>query len=355
MVSGLSVMGLIICLLITLLQLLKKDHWIIRFSDFPHAQLTILTALFLTGLLMSTSLPGSWYLAAFKVVAILMLTYQLYIIFPYTILAHKQSKDAQPASNSYAEFSIMEANVYMDNECYDELIALVQKHQPDILITLESDQKWEQGLSMLEQDYIYTVKCPFDNTYGMHLYSKLELKDSKIHYLVEERVPSIETNFLIKNKEKVRLHIVHPKPPSPTQNETSTERDAELIMIARRVQNLELPVIVAGDLNDVAWSHTTRLFQRISRLLDPRIGRGFFNTFHVKYPLVRWPLDHIFHSRHFLVSEIKRLSSIGSDHFPMFIRLSYAPTTAVKENGDPAKLSDQDLEESEEKVKEAKS
>jgi endonuclease/exonuclease/phosphatase (EEP) superfamily protein YafD len=176
----------------------------------------------------------------------------------------------------------------------------------------------------------------------MHLYSKLQLHDQEVSFLVEEDVPSIHVSIELRTGDRVRAHFVHPAPPSPTENTESTERDAELIIVARSVEKSDQPVIVTGDLNDVAWSSTTRLFRKISGLLDPRIGRGMFNTFHVKYPFLRWPLDHIFHSDHFTLRSIQRLPSIGSDHFPLITSLSFTPIKGVSQKGLQADSEDLD-------------
>jgi endonuclease/exonuclease/phosphatase (EEP) superfamily protein YafD len=92
-------------------------------------------------------------------------------------------------------------------------------------------------------------------------------------------------------------------------------------LVGKEAKKSKLPVIVAGDLNDVAWSYTTELFLKVSCLLDPRRGRGFYSTFNSKYLLFRWPLDHVFCSRHFSLVELTRLPNVGSDHFPMFISI----------------------------------
>jgi endonuclease/exonuclease/phosphatase (EEP) superfamily protein YafD len=180
-----------------------------------------------------------------------------------------------------------------------------------------------------------------DNLYGMHLYSSLPIKEYSVHYLVKEGIPSIEALIRLPCGKDVRLFCLHPEPPSPSESETSTPRDAELLIVGKKVSNSSEPVLICGDLNDVAWSNTTRLFQKISGLRDPRVGRGFFNTFHTRYPFFRWPLDHIFLSAQFKLIHYKRLPHIGSDHFPIYTAVYLGKTEAEAENLPEAEAEDQ--------------
>lgn len=243
-------------------------------------------------------------------------------------------------------------NVYQDNTQYDGFIKLVQNITPDVLLVVETDSRWAKALSVLEEDFPYMVSCPQENTYGMIFYSRLKLKSHTINFLVEQEIPSFEITVELPTGIAITIYTAHAQPPSPTENEKSTERDAELMLIAKKVKAKKGPILVMGDLNDVAWSHTTRLFKRISGLLDPRIGRGLFNTFHAKIPLLRFPLDHLFSSHHFTLLTMERLPYCNSDHFPICIELCYEPKQASKENQDHA--SAKDHQEAHEMVSEAK-
>ena len=337
MVNTVIVVTLLV-VIATVLPLSKNSHWLFRGMDFPRLQIATLTAVLLVSQLFvldfSTLLP--WLLLT---ATALCLFWQAWWVAPYTRLWRREVKTAKH-TDPERQLSIITANVLQTNRNSDALIALVKEYQPDILVTLESDQWWQDKLAAIEGEMPYSVKCPLDNLYGMHVYSRLPFTEEKIAYLVEPGIPSIHFCLELRTGHKVHMHFLHPAPPSPTENPESIERDAELVILARRVAETQQPVVVTGDLNDVAWSATTRLFRKISGLLDPRVGRGMFNTFHVSFPFLRWPLDHLFHSEHFTVKHIQRLPSIGSDHFSLFTVLVYEPAACSKQEGLAAQSSD---------------
>ncbi|VTP64526.1 Uncharacterized protein conserved in bacteria [Serratia rubidaea] len=117
------------------------------------------------------------------------------------------------------------------------------------------------------------------------------------------------------------------------------------MLVGKSVVDAQTPVIVTGDLNDVAWSTTTRLFLKISGLLDPRRGRGMYSTFHAGYPFLRWPLDHVFHSDDFVLGSLRRLPGIGSDHFPIMAELVYSPKKGAQQESLQRESEDEALAE----------
>jgi endonuclease/exonuclease/phosphatase (EEP) superfamily protein YafD len=181
----------------------------------------------------------------------------------------------------------------------------------------------------------FVIEQPQDNAYGMTVYSRLPLIAAEVRFLVMDEVPSIKAAVALPDGRKFRLYVLHPEPPVPSED--TLGRDGELILTAKETVSDPLPAIVTGDLNDVAWSRTTRRFQRLSGLLDPRVGRGFYNSFDARFPLLRWPLDHLFHDAQFRLVGIARLPYIGSDHFPMQFDLALAETEAGNKPGKPGR------------------
>lgn len=336
----------------TLASLTKFDQWWVRGFDFPRLQISFLILLVLASSFLVFSFDESWHFII-DIFLVSSFLYQAVKIFPYTFLAKKQVLNFK-GNDPNAVISILVSNVLTPNKKYQKLIDLIIKKEPDVVLTLETDKNWEEALSEIEKDYPHTVKIPKDNLYGMHLYSKLELEDIKIKYIITEEIPSIHGYVRLRNGARVKIHCLHPKPPSPTEDDTSTRRDAELLFVGRNLRVDKESILVFGDLNDVAWSRTTKLFQKISGLLDPRIGRGFYNTFHTGYPLFRWPLDHVFHSNDFTLIKLKRLHHIGSDHFPMFIKLNFEPRAEILQEI-PEDADGDEKEWADEKIKSGKS
>jgi len=327
----------------TILSLIKNDYWVFRVFDYPRLQKFVLSLICLALLVYFFKSTALFYWGLTGAMA-LNVGYLFSLIMPFTVLGKKQVLRATTHIENQS-LSIMIGNVYQDNTNTGGCLAEVYKNDPDIVLLLETNGRWEKETAELATKYPFSVKAALENTYGMLLYSKLELTDAKVDYIVEKDIPSIHGIVVLKNGQKVQLYCVHPTPPVPQENPRSTERDKELLLVADKAKESKLPVIVIGDLNDVAWSYTTELFLKMSGLLDPRRGRGFFNSFHAHYPIMRFPLDHAFISTDFKLKDIKRLSNFDSDHFPIFISLQYEAAAVHQQEGLEADADDVELAE----------
>jgi endonuclease/exonuclease/phosphatase (EEP) superfamily protein YafD len=317
-------------LLFTGLSLVNNAYWVFRIFDYPRLQKLVLSVacLLATAFLYHGPLPVYYTLLVLMLANIAYLATQ---IIPFTPLGNKQVLKAG-ASLPEQSISIMIANVYQDNANVEGVLKQVQQVNADVVLLLETNQHWADGLSPLADTYPHCVLVPLPNTYGLLLYSKLELADTHVKYLVEPDIPSVHTIVLLPNGTRVQLFALHPTPPVPNENPRSTERDKELLLVADLAKASTLPVIVIGDMNDVAWSYTTELFLKMSGLIDPRRGRGFYNSFHAHYPFLRFPLDHAFISTDFKLKNMRRLNNCGSDHFPIYISLQYEQQAAQQQD-----------------------
>jgi endonuclease/exonuclease/phosphatase (EEP) superfamily protein YafD len=342
-----------IALVATLLPLLRQTAWWIRVCDFPRLQIVFGLVLALAAELLLTGFgsgPAEW---AFKVALTGAAIYQLARIVPYTPLVRKQVADSTRSHDPRGEFSLAVMNVLQYNRKGALALATMQAADPDVIMAVETDEWWHEQLRPLEQTHPYTCHEPLDNTYGLLFFSRLPLKSCQIKYQLDNDIPSLHTHVQLPDSQTwVRLYGLHPKPPAPQESKTSTRRDAELLLVGKEVNRRNEPTIVFVDMNDVAWSHTSELFRRVSGLLDPRVGRGLMPTFHADYSLLRWPLDHVFVSPHFQVVDMRRLPHVGSDHFPIFVRLSYEPQHKAEQEENAEVADEDDIMEADEKIAE---
>jgi endonuclease/exonuclease/phosphatase (EEP) superfamily protein YafD len=305
---------------LTLLPLSRTGRGWVRIWDFPRAQIAALGMLAEVALIRwSTRHPADRALTAALTASLL---YQAARMAPYTPLYPRQVPAAVDPPPERC-IRLLMANVLQENRRSDLVLAAIAGADPDVILLVETDEWWAGALDSLHRDYRWSESCVQDNHYGMLLWSRLPIAACELRFVVDPGVPSMRVLLRLRSGDEIVVYAVHPPPPLP--DSPSWGRDAELVLTGQEIAADGRPSIVIGDLNDVAWSYTAKLFQRVSHMVDPRVGRGTFSTFHAEQPLARYPLDHVFHTRDFTLNELRVLPYTGSDHFPMLVELAFTP------------------------------
>ncbi|WP_339925242.1 endonuclease/exonuclease/phosphatase family protein [uncultured Cyclobacterium sp.] len=251
----------------------------------------------------------------------------IYLIQYTTFITKTVSTAKEQDSATDDQISVLLVNVKMKNRTAQLLLNTIELKDPDLIITMEIDDWWVNQLKAIEGEYKFTQKMPNNVAYGMCLYSKFPLENSKVNYLQNKRVPSFENTIQLENGNRFILHSIHPVPPTLFEDlpDNEGEKEVTLMKIGEKVKMSNLPAIVAGDINDVSWGATDELTHTENLLYDIRVGRGFFNSYNANNLLMRWPLDHFLVTKEFRVIALERMPNIGSDHFPIYSKFSLSP------------------------------
>lgn len=325
-----------------MLSMLRHSVWWVRIWDFPRIQILILGVLMLVigawlGI-QAVVLHPLWIVTS--ILLVLATLQQSRWAIRMTPLVKPEVESA--ASQSDDRIRIIASNVDYTNTNRNSAMTLFAELHPDLLALVEVDEDWESEIASQEEGFPHCVSELNADGRGMALLSRIPLHDAEVKYLVLDDRPSIWAQLRIsdvrnesasaqvaEDDSMIGVCVLHPPPPglmkrSKDERVSSKPRDVELAVAARMIQKSAIKHwIMIGDFNDVGWSHTTEEAKSIGRVLDPRIGRGFFNTFPARKPLLRYPIDHVLVSDSFRVSRLSCLEDIGSDHLPLLADLHF--------------------------------
>jgi endonuclease/exonuclease/phosphatase (EEP) superfamily protein YafD len=308
---------------VTILPIWQTTHWWVRLCDFPRYQVSVLALIVLILMPLTFGPLTAAELSLFIAVALAAL-WQVSWIWRYLPGAPLEVPSSAAVPNGTGRIALLTTNVFQDCRDAGALLQIISDADPDLILAVETDEWWCSRLSeALRTRYQYGLAYPLSNGYGMSMFSRLELLRPTIRFLVDDAIPSIKTGVRLRSGAVIDLYGMHPQPPAPLQD--STERDVELVLVGVEIKSTGRPSVVLGDLNDVAWSPTTAEFARAGDLRDPRRGRGFFNTYPARLPGLRYPLDYVFHTKHFSVGSMRVLPKTGSDHLPLIAVLDLHP------------------------------
>jgi hypothetical protein len=115
----------------------------------------------------------------------------------------------------------------MDNRNSARLREIIAEADPDVILVVEADAWWQSELGGFGKTHPFSVRQAQDNTYGMLLYSKLELVRPEVRFLIEKDVPSIRPSSSWPREPKLKFTASIPgrrclkKPRSPLRETPS--------------------------------------------------------------------------------------------------------------------------------------
>lgn len=265
LLNALLIHGIVVCLLISIVALIKRYWWI----------------------------------AATSVVCSGMGMYELPSYTPHNVA------DISPASH---QLKVAHFNVWVLNNNYQAMTDKVLQLQPDVVSFQEVTFTWAYKLSKgLKSDYPYQYPLPRHGTTGMAVFSKHPIENAE--WVQLQGLPNF-TGKIAVGSEKVAIIASHAN--NPVFPHVQLKRNQHLHKIGEFLRAYNGPYIAIGDYNTVPWDKTLRDMCKKSDLHDSR--NSLSPTYTAGLPFGQVPIDYILYNGQLNCHSFTVLEDVGSDH-----------------------------------------
>jgi endonuclease/exonuclease/phosphatase (EEP) superfamily protein YafD len=214
---------------------------------------------------------------------------------------------------------VLTLNVHAENRQANLVEAFIRKADPDLFLLEEVNKKWLKSLAGLRALYPYSVEWPFEDDFGIALFSKRPLENPETLWLGDAEVPSV-TAYIQTESKPVRVLGMHPVPPVGAENARFHKQQLEAI--PKLIAPWGKTILLLGDLNSTPWSPRFQKLLHDTGLVDSARGYGIQTTWPLfLYPL-RIPVDHCLISTDLRVSARQIGGDVGSDHLPLLVDIA---------------------------------
>ncbi len=237
------------------------------------------------------------------------------------------------------QLRLLHFNVRLENVAHEQEIARYLDHSgADLVLTVETDAAWLAFLRGALSHYELVVAngegTLLNHYFGIALFVRRGVApnvtvQSHAELFMEHRHghPALAADLLFAGR-PLALLGVHQHP--PISGVHASIRDEQYVGTARWVDAQHVPRVVLGDMNASPWSAPYRALVANTGLLNAQLGRGLHSTwFPLGDDLLGLPLDHCLYSRELVVRSFALGPSLGSDHRPVLVNLSWASAVSA--------------------------
>jgi endonuclease/exonuclease/phosphatase (EEP) superfamily protein YafD len=235
-------------------------------------------------------------------------------------------RNVRPADTVGMPVRVLLTNVLTINRDFSSVRELIEQTHPDVICAQEIDHNWEAQFLQFKEHYPYHKSVPRSDNFGIGLWSRFPMSETRILELGDSTVPAIFARLDV-NGTPVNLLTVHTLP--PLLKAYADTRNTQIAALPRIAAESGKPLVIVGDLNITPWSPYFQDMIAQSGLHSARQGYGLYATWpsnNAWFPAL-CPIDHILVTEDITVADLTRGPRIGSDHFPIWADLLIPPAS----------------------------